>query len=58
MRRYRTIYNLYIADERKDELQIAAEESVDVTTVYRDRKAAIAQIGGFIFGIYGFSEEK
>ena len=25
---------------------------------YRDRKAAIAQIGGFIFGIYGFSEEK
>ena len=50
LRRYRIIYGLYIADEPKTLQQIADEEGVDLSTVYRGKKAAIAQLSAFIFG--------
>lgn len=52
MRRYRTIYNLYIADDEKNAQQIAELENVDITTVYRDVKAALRQLSALIFGYF------
>lgn len=50
MRRYWTIYNLYIADEPKNQQQIADEEHVDLSTVFRDQKAGISKLSALIFG--------
>lgn len=50
MRRYRTIYSLYIADEPKNQQQIADEEQVDLSTVFRDQKAGISKLSALIFG--------
>jgi len=50
MRRYRTIYSLYIADEPKNQQQIADEEQIDLSTVFRDQKAGISKLSALIFG--------
>ena len=50
MRRYRTIYDLYIAPEPKTQQQIADEEHVDLSTVFRDQKAGISKLSALIFG--------
>ena len=50
MRRYRTIYDLYIAPEPKTQQQVADEEHVDLSTVFRDQKAGISKLSALIFG--------
>ena len=50
MRRYRTIYDLYIAPEPKTQQQIADEEHVDLSTVFRDQKVGISKLSALIFG--------
>ena len=50
MRRYRTIYDLYIAPEPKTQQQIADEEHVALSTVFRDQKAGISKLSALIFG--------
>ena len=50
LRRYRTIYDLYIAPEPKTQQQIADEEHVDLSTVFRDQKAGISKLSALIFG--------
>ena len=52
MRRYRTIYYLYIADDEKNAQQISEIENVDITTVYRDLKAGLRQLSALIFGYF------
>lgn len=47
---YRTIYDLYIAPEPKTQQQIADEEHVDLSTVFRDQKAGISKLSALIFG--------
>jgi hypothetical protein len=54
MRRYRTIYSLYIADEPKNQQQIADEEQVDLSTVFRDQKAGISKLSALIFPMKSF----
>lgn len=51
MRRYRTITRLYIEEEPWECQDIAAEEMVDVSTVYKDVKAAIKRLSPRIFGV-------
>lgn len=53
MRRCRTIYRLYIEDENWDAQQIAAAETVDISTVYKDVKEATKRLTPRIFGIDG-----
>ena len=52
MRRYRTIYYLYIAEDEKNAQQISEMENVDITTVYRDLKTALRQLSALIFGYF------
>lgn len=44
------IYDLYIAPEPKTQQQIADEEHVDLSTVFRDQKAGISKLSALIFG--------
>ena len=51
-RRYRVIHNLYLCEEaeKKTVQEIAAEEHVDASTIYKDQRAAIRQLSALIFG--------
>lgn len=51
MRRYRTIMRLYIEEEPWEYQDIAEEEMVDVSTVYKDVKAAVKRLAPRIFGV-------
>ncbi len=53
-RRYRVIFYSYIAEESKQKSfqQLADEENVDVSTIYRDHKSAIRQLSALIFGYF------
>lgn len=53
MRRCRTINRLYINPEPWEVQDIAADENVDVSTVYKDVKEAIRRLTPRIFGIDG-----
>ena len=53
MRRCRTLKRLYIEDEPWEIQDIANEEMVDVSTVYKDIKEAIRRLTPRIFGIDG-----
>lgn len=55
-RRYRVIYALYFADEAKTIEEIATEESIDRSTVYRDVKKATEMLASLIFGINSLVE--
>ena len=55
-RRYRIIYALYFSDDAKTVEEIAAEESIDRSTVYRDIKKATEMLASLIFGINGLAE--
>ncbi|MBQ2973345.1 MAG: hypothetical protein IJE19_03230 [Clostridia bacterium] len=55
-RRYRVIYALYFADEAKTVDEIAVEESIDRSTVYRDVKKATEMLASLIFGINSLIE--
>ena len=52
-RRYRVLYHLYISPEPKTPEEIAEEEYVDKSTVYRDIDAAADRLAVLFFGIYG-----
>lgn len=57
MRRYTTIYRLYIDTEREWSPQdVADDENVDLTTVYRDVKEAVRRLTALIFGIDGLKK--
>lgn len=51
MRRFRTIMRLYIEEEPWEYQEIAEEEMVDVSTVYKDVKAAVKRLAPRIFGV-------
>ena len=51
MRRYRVIMAMYINDEKKTASQIAEEEHIEETTVYKDIRKAINPLSTLIFGI-------
>ena len=51
MRRFRTIMHLYIEEEPWDFQEVAEEEMVDVSTVYKDVKAAVKRLAPRIFGV-------
>lgn len=53
MRRWRTIKALYVDDEGLEAEDIAERECVDVSTVYKDIKAATRRLTPRIFGIDG-----
>lgn len=53
MRRYRTIRRLYIDDENWNAQDIAADELLDISTVYKDIKEATKCLTPRIFGIDG-----
>ena len=51
-RRYRVIQKAYLVEEgqQKTFQEIADEEGVDVSTIYKDQKAAIQQLSALLFG--------
>lgn len=51
-RRLRVIKALYIDDDEKSPQEIADEEQVDLSTVYRDNRAALRQLSALIFGYF------
>ena len=53
MRRYRIIKNLYLTEEPKKPADVAEEESVTVSTVYRDVDKACKKLAVLFFGIDG-----
>ena len=52
-RRYRVLYSMYIAQERKTPEEIAQDEFVDKSTVYRDIEVATERLAVLFFGVYG-----
>lgn len=54
-RRYRILKALYIDDDPKSVDEIAEEETIDRSTVYRDIKKAIQVLSNLIFGIDGLT---
>lgn len=51
-RRLRVIKALYIDDDEKSPQEIADIEQVDLSTVYRDKRAALRQLSALIFGYF------
>lgn len=51
-RRFRVLKGLYLNEERKSPDDIAAEEGVDVRTIYRDQNAALRDLSALIFGYF------
>lgn len=51
-RKLRVIQGLYLADEPKTPQEIAEEEKVDPSTVYRDKRDALRQLSALIFGYF------
>lgn len=52
-RRYRTIERLYLAEEPWTAQEIASDEGIDISTVYKDLNEAIRRLTALIFGIDG-----
>jgi hypothetical protein len=52
-RRYRVIHLSYLVpeEEQKTFQEIADEEGVDISTIYKDQKAAIRQLSALLFGV-------
>ncbi len=53
MRRYQTVYNMYIAPKKMTADEIAECHSVDRSTVFRDIKAATNALTALFFGADG-----
>lgn len=49
-RKLRVINGLYLADVPKTPQEIAEEENVDPSTIYRDKRDALRQLSALIFG--------
>lgn len=52
-RRYRTIERLYLREEPWIAQEIADEEGIDISTVYKDLNEAVRRLTALIFGIDG-----
>jgi hypothetical protein len=52
-RRFRVVYDMYIAREGKTPDEIALDEHIDKSTVYRDIDAAADELSVLLFGVYG-----
>lgn len=54
-RRYRVIHLSYLVpeEEQKTFQEIADDEGVDISTIYKDQKVAIRQLSALLFGILG-----
>ena len=54
MRRYRVIYYSYLVEEgqQKSFQMLADDECVDISTIYKDHRAAIRQLSALIFGYF------
>jgi len=52
MRRFRVVHGLYIGEEEKTAQQLSQEENVDISTIYKDLKAALNQLSALIFGYF------
>lgn len=52
-RRYRTIERLYLLEEPWNAQEIAEEEGIDISTVYKDLNEAVRRLTALIFGIDG-----
>jgi uncharacterized membrane-anchored protein YjiN (DUF445 family) len=52
-RRYRILHDMYISQSGKDPDQIAKDENVNKSTVYRDIDAAADRLSVLLFGVYG-----
>ena len=51
-RRYRVIKGLYIDEEEKTAQELADLECIDISTIYKDVKAATNQLSALIFGYF------
>lgn len=51
-RRYRVIKAMYIDEIEKSPQELADAETVDVSTIYKDLKAALRQLSALIFGYF------
>jgi hypothetical protein len=54
-RRYRVIYWLFLSEEHRTFEEVALEEYVDKSTIYRDVEAAVERLSALIFGIDGLN---
>ena len=54
-RRYRVIYWLYLSEEPSTHAEIAAEEHVDISTIYKDVDVAAERLTALMFGIDGLN---
>ena len=52
-RRYRVIHDMYIAPAAKTVDEIALDENIDKSTVYRDIDAAAERLAVLFFGVFG-----
>lgn len=50
-RRYQTVYDLYISEEKKTAKEIATCQNVDPRTVYRDVEKSLEPLSVLMFGI-------
>lgn len=57
-RRWRVIYAMYIADDRKSNYEIAEEEHIGLTTLYATANKAYGDLAVYIFGVDGVKIEK
>ena len=57
LRRYRIIYDTYIADDYHTAEDLAAREHIEKRTVYKDIGAAMRPLSALIFGIDGIRQE-
>lgn len=51
-RKLRVIEGLYLSDEPKTPQELAEEEQVDPSTIYRDKREAMRQLSALIFGYF------
>lgn len=56
-RRYKALYDYYIAEERKSIEDIAGENFIDARQVYYDLDFAVDKMGKLIFGIDGLLDK-
>lgn len=57
LRRYRIIYDTYVADDQMTAEELAQREHIEKRTVYKDIKAAMRPLSALIFGIDGIKSE-
>lgn len=57
MRRYRIITDMYIDGEKTTVEKLAANENIEVRTVYKDIKLAVMDLSSLIFGVDGLNIE-